>query len=75
MRFQLMLLKVFELQLELIKSWIINLACFWHCLPSQPTVQYGGELILGGVDTQLFSGQISWAPVTREVYWQIGIEE
>ncbi|XP_054836080.1 pepsin B-like [Eublepharis macularius] len=41
----------------------------------QPTVQYGGELILGGVDTQLFSGQISWAPVTREVYWQIGIEE
>ncbi|XP_042321058.1 pepsin B-like [Sceloporus undulatus] len=41
----------------------------------QPTVQYGGELILGGVDTQLFSGEISWAPVTREVYWQIGIEE
>lgn len=42
---------------------------------SQPTVQYGGELILGDVDTQLFSGEISWAPVTREVYWQIGIEE
>ncbi|XP_077190642.1 pepsin B-like [Paroedura picta] len=41
----------------------------------QPTVQYGGEMILGGVDTQLYSGEISWAPVTREVYWQIGIEE
>ncbi|XP_066481748.1 pepsin B-like [Tiliqua scincoides] len=41
----------------------------------QPTVQYGGELILGGVDTQLYSGEISWAPVTREAYWQIGIEE
>uniref|UniRef100_G1KVT2 Peptidase A1 domain-containing protein n=1 Tax=Anolis carolinensis TaxID=28377 RepID=G1KVT2_ANOCA len=41
----------------------------------QPTVQYGGELILGGVDTQLFSGDVSWAPVTREVYWQIGVEE
>ncbi|XP_028587865.2 pepsin B-like [Podarcis muralis] len=41
----------------------------------QPTVQYGGELILGGVDTQLYSGEIAWAPVTRELYWQIGIEE
>uniref|UniRef100_A0A8D0GUC9 Pepsin B n=1 Tax=Sphenodon punctatus TaxID=8508 RepID=A0A8D0GUC9_SPHPU len=41
----------------------------------QPTAQYGGEIIFGGVDTQLFSGQISWAPVTQEVYWQIGIEE
>uniref|UniRef100_A0A8D0B471 Peptidase A1 domain-containing protein n=1 Tax=Salvator merianae TaxID=96440 RepID=A0A8D0B471_SALMN len=41
----------------------------------QPTVQYGGELVLGGIDNQLFSGQITWAPVTREYYWQIGIEE
>ncbi|KAI5938575.1 pepsin B-like [Manis javanica] len=41
----------------------------------QPTYQYGGELILGGVDTNLYSGQIVWAPVTREMYWQIPIEE
>ncbi|XP_062835843.1 pepsin B-like [Anolis carolinensis] len=41
----------------------------------QPTAQYGGELILGGIDTQMFSGEITWAPVTREAYWQIGIEE
>ncbi|XP_028359066.1 pepsin B isoform X2 [Phyllostomus discolor] len=42
---------------------------------SQPTYQYGGELILGGVDPRLYSGQIVWAPVTRELYWQIGIQE
>ncbi|XP_019586132.2 pepsin B [Rhinolophus sinicus] len=41
----------------------------------QPTHQYGGELILGGVDTQLYSGQIVWAPVTQEMYWQIAIQE
>uniref|UniRef100_A0A8C6YWE4 Gastricsin-like n=1 Tax=Nothoprocta perdicaria TaxID=30464 RepID=A0A8C6YWE4_NOTPE len=41
----------------------------------QPTYDYGGELILGGVDTQLFSGEIMWAPVTQELYWQIAIEE
>ncbi|XP_045672975.1 pepsin B [Phyllostomus hastatus] len=41
----------------------------------QPTYQYGGELVLGGVDPRLYSGQIVWAPVTRELYWQIGIQE
>ncbi|XP_036129392.1 pepsin B [Molossus molossus] len=41
----------------------------------QPTYQYGGELILGGVDSRLYSGQIVWAPVTQELYWQIAIQE
>ncbi|XP_033008575.1 gastricsin-like [Lacerta agilis] len=41
----------------------------------QPTAQYGGEMVLGGVDNQLYSGQITWTPVTREYYWQIGIQE
>ncbi|XP_009568075.2 gastricsin [Cuculus canorus] len=41
----------------------------------QPTYNYGGELILGGVDTQLYQGEIVWAPVTQELYWQIGIDE
>ncbi|XP_029428186.1 gastricsin-like [Rhinatrema bivittatum] len=34
-----------------------------------------GEVIFGGVDNNLYSGQINWAPVTQEVYWQIGINE
>ncbi|XP_040278134.1 gastricsin-like [Bufo bufo] len=34
-----------------------------------------GEVIFGGVDNSLYSGQILWAPVTQEVYWQIGIDE
>lgn len=50
-------------------------SCSSTFLFSQPTYQYGGELILGGVDTRLYSGQIVWAPVTRELYWQIGIQE
>ncbi|XP_062975191.1 pepsin B-like [Elgaria multicarinata webbii] len=41
----------------------------------QPTVQYGGELIFGGIDNKLFSGQITWAPVTHEAYWQIAVDE
>ncbi|KAE8623475.1 hypothetical protein XENTR_v10005624 [Xenopus tropicalis] len=34
-----------------------------------------GEVIFGGVDNNLYSGQIQWSPVTQEVYWQIGIDE
>uniref|UniRef100_A0A8C6X357 Peptidase A1 domain-containing protein n=1 Tax=Naja naja TaxID=35670 RepID=A0A8C6X357_NAJNA len=41
----------------------------------QPTVQYGGELILGGIDPQMYTGEITWAPMTDQGYWQIGIEE
>ncbi|XP_075377714.1 pepsin B-like [Mycteria americana] len=41
----------------------------------QPTKYYGGELILGGIDTQLFYGDIVWAPVTQELYWQVAIDE
>ncbi|XP_059687193.1 pepsin B [Gavia stellata] len=41
----------------------------------QPTYNYGGELILGGVDTRLFHGDIMWAPVTQELYWQVALNE
>ncbi|PIO40479.1 hypothetical protein AB205_0103710, partial [Aquarana catesbeiana] len=33
-----------------------------------------GAVIFGGVDNQLYSGQIYWAPVTQELYWQIAID-
>ncbi|CAN8199871.1 unnamed protein product [Coccothraustes coccothraustes] len=41
----------------------------------QPTYEFGGELILGGVDPQLFQGDITWAPVTQQLYWQVALEE
>ncbi|XP_014728308.1 PREDICTED: gastricsin isoform X2 [Sturnus vulgaris] len=41
----------------------------------QPTYEYGGELILGGIDPQLFQGDITWAPVTQKLYWQVALED
>ncbi|XP_056367393.1 gastricsin [Oenanthe melanoleuca] len=41
----------------------------------QPTYEYGGELILGGIDPQLFQGDITWAPVAQKLYWQVALEE
>ncbi|XP_077015335.1 gastricsin [Tamandua tetradactyla] len=42
---------------------------------SQQSSENGGEVIFGGVDTSLYTGEIYWAPVTQELYWQIAIEE
>ncbi|XP_040193610.1 gastricsin-like [Rana temporaria] len=33
-----------------------------------------GEVIFGGVDSSLYSGQIYWTPVTEQIYWQIAID-
>nr|BAM46128.1 pepsinogen C [Cynops pyrrhogaster] len=35
--------------------------------------QSGGELVFGGVDSNYYTGQITWTPVTQQMYWQIGI--
>uniref|UniRef100_A0A6I8PUY4 cathepsin E n=1 Tax=Xenopus tropicalis TaxID=8364 RepID=A0A6I8PUY4_XENTR len=46
--------------------------------PSMFSIYLGsqsGEVIFGGVDSSLYSGQIYWAPVTQELYWQIAIDE
>ncbi|KAM6960840.1 gastricsin-like [Aplochiton taeniatus] len=36
--------------------------------------QQGSELSFGGVDSNMYQGQIYWTPVTSETYWQIGIQ-
>ncbi|KFQ36699.1 Gastricsin [Merops nubicus] len=40
-----------------------------------PTYNYGGELTLGGINTKFFKGDIVWAPVTQELYWQVALDE
>ncbi|KAM9217288.1 pepsin B-like [Leptosomus discolor] len=40
-----------------------------------PTYSYGGQVILGGTDPDLYSGEIVWAPVIQELYWKIAMEE
>ncbi|XP_040277810.1 gastricsin-like [Bufo bufo] len=37
---------------------------------SQPAM-----IVFGGVDNNLYSGEITWAPVTQELYWQVAIDE
>ncbi|KAM5182271.1 gastricsin-like [Mantella aurantiaca] len=34
-----------------------------------------GEVIFGGVDTSLYSGQINWAPLSNDLYWQVALQD
>ncbi|XP_053560679.1 gastricsin-like [Bombina bombina] len=34
-----------------------------------------GEVVFGGVDTNHYTGQISWAPLSNNLYWQIQLQE
>nr|AAL14708.1 aspartic protease [Clonorchis sinensis] len=34
----------------------------------------GGELLLGGTDPKYYKGEILWAPLTHEAYWQFKVD-
>ncbi|XP_062852494.1 nothepsin isoform X2 [Trichomycterus rosablanca] len=47
---------------------------FSFYLSKNGTTDLGGELLLGGVDEDLFVPPINWLPVTLKGYWQIKID-
>jgi phytepsin len=38
------------------------------------TPGYGGELVLGGVDSSHYTGQFTFAPLTNETYWEFAVD-
>jgi len=45
---------------------------FW--LNRDPNAEIGGELILGGSDPAYYTGEMTYVPVQREGYWEIGMD-
>jgi len=45
---------------------------FW--LNRDPKDSNGGQLVLGGVDESLYTGEINYLPITREGYWQVKMD-
>ena len=35
----------------------------------------GGQLLLGGVDPDLYTGELQYVPVEREAYWEVGLDQ
>lgn len=47
------------------------------CFPPSflpPAVNNGGELVLGGMDPDHFTGQHTWAPLTSRTFWQFQMD-
>ncbi|XP_038675277.1 gastricsin-like [Scyliorhinus canicula] len=59
---------------NMIHDNLVSSPLFSIYLSREPTSQNGGEMIFGGVDNSLYTGQITWAPVLQEWYWLIGME-
>ncbi|CAI9559196.1 unnamed protein product [Staurois parvus] len=34
-----------------------------------------GEVVFGGVNSNLYTGQINWAPLSNDLYWQVALQE
>jgi cathepsin D len=54
---------------NLVKSPVFS---FW--LDKNPMGQSGGELTLGGVNPELYTGNFSWVPITSKTYWQFKLD-
>jgi saccharopepsin len=35
----------------------------------------GGEALFGGIDSNAYTGKISYVPVRRKAYWEVGLDK
>lgn len=57
----------------MIRTGLIDDGVFSFYLPSDPSK--GGELDIGGINHDHYVGELFYAPVTREAYWQLDITD
>ncbi|XP_072002796.1 cathepsin E-like [Engystomops pustulosus] len=59
---------------QIMKQHLVNKPIFSFHLNKDDNFEYGGELILGGIDSSLYKGPIHWIPLTDKSYWQIRLD-
>ncbi|KAM4038416.1 cathepsin E-like [Anomaloglossus baeobatrachus] len=59
---------------QIMKQHLVDKPIFSFHLNKDDNFEYGGELILGGIDHSLYKGPIHWIPLTDKGYWQIRLD-
>ena len=60
--------------LNMVRQKVISLPVFAFWLLRGSKSNYGGELHLGGIDSRKFSGDVVYANVTSQTYWQFTMQ-
>jgi len=60
---------------NIVDQKLVSKAIFSVWLSQNPRGQNGGELMFGGIDTQYYTGDINYVPLTNETYWQFQLDD
>jgi len=60
---------------NLVSQNLVSKAVFTFWLSQDATATPGGELTLGAIDTARISGDITYAPLTSETYWEFAVDD
>merc|ERR1712168_1339691 len=59
---------------NMVAEGVVEDSVFSFWLNRNPDGSNGGQLVLGGVDDSLYTGEINYLPITREGYWQVKMD-
>jgi len=60
---------------NLVSQGLVSQPVFTFWLSQNPAASAGGELTLGAIDSSRFTGDLTYAPLTSETYWEFKVDD